>query len=102
MHGAGDLPMKKAEKLHCARVVALGCIVCLNQGNPDTPAELHHIRAGQGMSQRSGWYEVIPLCPFHHRQGMLGHAVHAGIVTWEANHGTERELLAQVCSLVNT
>jgi hypothetical protein len=93
--------MKKAEKLHTGRVVALGCVVCLNQGNPDTPAELHHIRAGQGMSQRSSWYEVIPLCPFHHRHGGHGNAIHAGLQTWEATHGTEASLLQQVFFLVN-
>lgn len=93
--------MTKAEKRHRDRVAALGCVVCLNAGNPDTPAELHHIRAGQGMSQRAPEFEVIPLCPFHHRQGGHGHAVHAGRITWEANHGTERALLLQVLALVN-
>lgn len=93
--------MKKAEKQHRNRVAALGCVVCLNQGNPDTPAELHHIRAGQGMSQRANEFEVIPLCPFHHRHGGHGNAVHAGRATWEAINGTEQELLVQVLALVN-
>lgn len=90
----------KAEKQHRSAVAALGCIVCLNNGNEGTPAELHHIRAGQGMSQRANEFEIIPLCPFHHRLGMWGHAVHAGRVMWEANHGTERELLAQTLALL--
>lgn len=93
--------MTKAEKLHRNRVAALGCIVCLNAGNPDTPASLHHIRSGQGMSQRAGEFEVIPLCPFHHQQGGYGHAIHAGRIMWEANHGTEQQLLAQVRELLN-
>ena len=93
--------MTKAEKLHRNRVAALGCVVCLNEGHPDTPASLHHIRAGQGMSQRAGEYEVIPLCPYHHQHGGYGNAIHAGQIQWEANHGTEQQLLAQVRSLLN-
>lgn len=93
--------MTKAEKLHRHRVAALGCIVCFNTGHIDSPAELHHIRAGQGMSQRASEYEVIPLCPFHHRHGGYGHAIHAGRIMWEANHGTEQDLLALVLTLLN-
>lgn len=93
--------MTKAEKIHRMRVASLGCIVCLNQGHPDTPACLHHIRNGRGMSQRAPEFEVIPLCPFHHQQGGLGNAIHAGQATWEANHGKERDLLAQVLQLLN-
>jgi hypothetical protein len=86
----------KAEREYMNSVAQLGCIVCSNMGYMDTPAELHHIRTGQGMSQRASNYDVIPLCPFHHRSGGHGNAVHAGQKTWEANHGTELELLEQV------
>jgi hypothetical protein len=87
---------KKAEKEYMNSVAQLGCIACSNMGYMDTPAELHHIRTGQGMSQRASNYDVIPLCPYHHRSGGHGNAVHAGQKTWEANHGTELELLEQV------
>lgn len=90
----------KAEKRHRKAVAELGCIVCLNQGNEGTPAELHHIRDGQGIGQRASEFEVIPLCPFHHRHGGNGHAVHGGRASFEGNHGTERELLAQVLALL--
>jgi hypothetical protein len=33
----------------------------------DTPAEIHHKRAGQGLSNRSSHWMAIPLCPEHHR-----------------------------------
>jgi hypothetical protein len=36
-------------------------------GYEGTPAELHHKRAGVGAGRRSSHYEVIPLCPEHHR-----------------------------------
>lgn len=90
----------KAEKRHRKAVAELGCIVCRNNGHEDSPAELHHIRATAGMGQRATEFEIIPLCPFHHRQGGYGNAVHAGRVMFEANHGTERELLALVLALL--
>jgi hypothetical protein len=88
--------MKKAESIHLDNVAELGCIVCYNKGHPDTPACIHHIRAGQGMSQRASSYETIPLCPTHHQHGGFGVAIHAGQRTWEKKYGTELELLEQV------
>ena len=88
--------MKQAERKHLDAVAGLGCIVCYNMGHPDTPACIHHIRAGQGMSQRASNYETIPLCPTHHQHGGFGVAIHAGQKTWEGIHGTEAELLEQV------
>ena len=88
--------MKKAEKDYLDRVASLGCIVCRNLGHGETPAHVHHIRTGKGMGQRASNYETIPLCPTHHQQGGHGVAIHAGQKTWEANFGTELELLEQV------
>lgn len=88
--------MTKAEKAHIRAVVSLGCVVCRNMGLGPTPAEAHHPRDGQGMGQRASHYDVLPLCPPHHRTGGYGVAIHAGQATWEARHGTERELLEQV------
>jgi hypothetical protein len=45
----------------------MGCILCSRLGMPGTPAEIHHIRAGQGMGQRAPDNKTIPLCPEHHR-----------------------------------
>jgi len=42
----------KARIAHFERVAALGCIACLIDGNPGTPAELHHIRETAGGGQR--------------------------------------------------
>ncbi|MHB0806028.1 Ref family recombination enhancement nuclease [Stutzerimonas nitrititolerans] len=92
--------MTKAESTHLSRVAALGCIVCRNLGYGESPAACHHIRAGQGMSQRASHFEVIPLCGAHHQTGGHGVAIHAGQKTWEAKYGTELELLAQVRRLL--
>jgi hypothetical protein len=61
----------RSAKAHKTRAAELGCILCrlLNYG--ETPATLHHIREGQGMSQRASDFLVIPLCPEHH-QGQSG------------------------------
>lgn len=88
--------MKKADSLHLSRVAALGCIVCRNHNLGETPAEIHHIRTGQGTSQRADHRKSIPLCHMHHRNGGYGVAIHAGRKQWEKNFGTELQLLEQV------
>ena len=79
-----------AERLHMSKVAALGCIIC------EMPCELHHPRAGVGKGMRSSNFDVIGLCPRHHRTGGHGVAIHAGIKTFEQNFGTEAELLEKV------
>jgi hypothetical protein len=66
--------MTRAERLHLARVAQLGCCVCRMLGHGPTPAQVHHIREGQGMSQRASNWLTIPLCPEHHTgaQGIHG------------------------------
>lgn len=54
-------------KDHMGKVAEIGCILCQYLGQGATPAEVHHIREGQGMSQRASDYLVTPLCPEHHR-----------------------------------
>lgn len=84
----------KAERVHMGRVAELGCLICRR------PAECHHILHGAGMGQRAGNYEVIPLCPDHHRNGGHGVAIHAGILTWEDKYGTEADHLRRTLELV--
>jgi len=91
--------MNKKEREHLSQIASIGCIVCLNNGYPDTPAEIHHIGNGT-LSKRASNFEAIPLCPAHHRTGGHGVAVHAGRKTWESNYGTERELLSQAHDMI--
>lgn len=84
--------MKKAEKEHLQKVAELGCVACERIGFSGSPAEIHHIGNG-AMGKRASNFEVIPLCPTHHRTGGYGVAVHAGRKEWEKNFGTEKELL---------
>ena len=92
--------MNKAERAHLSAVAALGCIACRKLGFDDTPAEIHHIRAGKGVGQRASHYEALPLCPHHHRSGGHGEAFHAGKQTWQRKFGTESELLNEVYNLL--
>lgn len=56
----------EAEEVYMGRVAALGCIVCRLLGNGPTPAQVHHLREGQGGAQRAGNYCTVPLCEPHH------------------------------------
>ena len=87
-----------AEKSHLETVAGIGCIVCHRMGNSGVPAEVHHIRAGQGVGQRASDYLTIPLCQEHHRTGGQGVAIHAGQRQWESLYGSELDLLAETIS----
>jgi hypothetical protein len=76
----------KAESAYMGKVAALGCII---EGNP---AQVHHIREGQGLSQRASHYLVIPLCPECH-MGAL--SIHKTKRQFENIHGSELDLLAE-------
>jgi len=86
--------MTAKERLHLARVA------CRNMGYGATPAEIHHIRTGQGL-KRASHFETIPLCHTHHRTGGYGVAFHAGKEAFEANYGTEFELLQQATEVID-
>ena len=55
-----------AEREYMGRVARLGCVVCRLLGFGPTPAQVHHVRAGQGGAQRAGNYCVLPLCEPDH------------------------------------
>jgi len=82
-----------AERTHMGRVAALGCILCDHLGLGATPAQVHHIREGQGMSQRASNFLTIPLCLEHHlgKTGLHG----LGTNAFERTYGlSELDLLA--------
>jgi len=61
------------------KVASLGCMACRILGYGETPAQLHHVREGQGMAQRASDWLVIPLCVEHHTgtNGIHGHGFEA-------------------------
>lgn len=88
------------EKAHMGKVAELGCIVCINAGIHSSPCEVHHVRCFAGAGQRSSDFQTVGLCAPHHRLGGSGVAIHAGIQSFERNHGAERELLAQTLRML--
>ena len=93
-------PAKKAsraasgpEKAHMGRVAALGCLLC------GQPAEVHHIREGQGMAQRASNWLTVPLCHDHHR-GPRG--VHGDRSALRALKLEDLDLLAQTIERLST
>ena len=88
--------MTNAEQAHLNAVAALGCLVCIHMGYPDSPAEIHHIRTMNGKRIVRNHIFVLPLCPTHHRLGGWGVAFHAGSREWQRIHGTEEMLLNEI------
>lgn len=80
-----------AERRHMARVAALGCVLCRVQGRGPTPAQVHHIRAGQGAAQRASHWLTVPLCPDCHT-GTRG--IHGDRSLLRASRIDELDLLA--------
>lgn len=78
-------------------VAELGCIVCRLEYQIFSPAEVHHLREDTGLALKSD--DRIPLCAVHHRLGNYGMAFHAGKEAFEANFGTQLELLEKVEAL---
>ena len=85
-------------KLHLAIVSELGCIICRKMGYLDTPAEIHHIKDGYGMSKKSGHLETIPLCPYHHRTS--NESYHYSPKAFTEKWGTQQELLQETKDLL--
>lgn len=90
--------MTKNEKLHLRKVAEMGCIACRKLGYYDTPAEIHHIKKGV-MGKRATNYEVIPLCPHHHRTS--NESYHLNPLGFTEQFGTQQELLNEVLGYVN-
>lgn len=96
--------MKAVERMHLGKVAEIGCIACLKAGSAGTPAEIHHIRHGMGMGQRSDHFRTIPLCHAHHRgtQGLKVPSIHGSKNAFIQTFGTELELLELTTSIIKT
>ena len=89
----------KLEKQHLSKVARLGCLICLKEGNPFSPAELHHIKDVATIAgQRANHFEVIPLCINHHRIGK--ESFHENSKGFSQKWGSQRELLKETLELL--
>lgn len=75
-----------AEKCYMDRVACLSCAVCGAEG-----VQVHHIREGQGMSQRASNWLTVPLCPGCHT-GPMG--IHGDRTMMRIRKLDELDLLA--------
>ena len=79
--------MNNREKLYLDRMAQLSCSLCGAHG-----VEIHHIREGRGLAQRSSHYLTIPLCPSCHRDNHNG--IHGDRAMLKIHKTTELDLLA--------
>lgn len=93
--------MTKSESQYLGKVARLGCCVCnlLGFDMTDVQPEIHHVREGQGMSQRASNFLAIPLCPDHHR-GSSG--IHGDRSVMRQLKCDEMDLLAWTIGRLNT
>ena len=75
------------------KLIDLGCIICREYHQVYSVPEIHHLRTGVGIGQRSD--KMIPLCPLHHRLSS-DFSFHLARKFFEENYGTELELLEKV------
>ena len=86
----------KDESAWMDAIVEHGCICCILDGQQPRPTAVHHILSG---GRRKGHLFTLPLCdPGHHQGGQAFGMVsrHPNKARFEAEYGTEHELLAMV------
>ena len=84
----------RSEKAYMSMVAELPCSCC----GDNTPVELHHIREGQGGSQRASHFLVIPLCVGCHRDNKLG--FHGERINWRIYKKDELTCLADTINKI--
>ena len=91
----------RADELRYLAFQDIGCICCVLERHPLTPAEVHHITQDDNQ-------QTLPLCPWHH-QGKIPSGLSGSQATafygpslaisrrsFEMHYGTEEMLLAEV------
>lgn len=56
--------------------------MCRHMGYGPTPAQVHHLREGQGMGQRASAWLTVPLCDTHHANSSPG-GIHGQRRAWK-------------------
>jgi hypothetical protein len=80
----------KQERAYMGRVAELGCAILICGGIP----EIHHNTKNRGYGAKSSNYDIMGLCPHHHRGEEGIH--HIGVKTWEAKYGDQDDLVKEV------
>lgn len=59
--------MSAAADRHMDRVARVPCVLCKYLGLGESPAEVHHLKFGTGVSDRASDFLTAALCTRHHR-----------------------------------
>ena len=87
-------------KEHLGRVKQLPCVLCAHiYGDVVYGVDAHHIREGQGASQRASDFLTVPLCKEHHQgdTGVHGLGTKAFYMRYKL---TELDLLAMTIEMM--
>lgn len=91
----------RADELRYQAFQDIGCICCVYEGHPQTPAEVHHITQADNQ-------QTLPLCPWHHRGAIpsglsgaqatafYGPSLAISRRSFEIHYGLEEQLLESV------
>lgn len=58
--------MSNAGKRHMHKVAQVPCVLCTRMGLGETPSIVHHLKYGQGASDRASDFLTIAVCNEHH------------------------------------
>jgi len=92
--------VSKHEKSHMNSIAEFGCLICHKMGFPKSPCELHHIKekGKSKMGKKASNYEVIGLCPTHHRHSKESY--HYSPKDFTKKWGSQKALLEENIKLV--
>jgi hypothetical protein len=81
-------------------VARVPCVLCAHMGLGDTPAQVHHMKLGTGMTNKADDALTIALCPEHHTGASGVHQLKDRGLRLRYNVG-ELDLLAMTIHGVN-
>jgi len=58
--------MSASGKRWMGLVARVPCVLCQHLGLGETPAQVHHLKTGRGMTDKAPDFLTIALCPEHH------------------------------------
>lgn len=81
-------------------VARVPCVLCQHMGLGETPAHVHHMKLGTGMTNKAPDFLTIALCPEHHQGASGVHQLHDRGLRLRYGVG-ELDLLAMTIAGVN-
>jgi len=92
-----------AEQVFMDKVAKIGCLPCRKDGRENLHVSIHHI---DGRTKEGAHFKVLALCGPHHQQDdsdpLHRISVHGAKKPFEAEYGTQYELLAESIEIINS